>query len=174
MKTKKMYFITLIIILFTSLIFIQNSTAEKNKITIEFFYTKDCTWCNNTKPVINDIEEKYQDNITVNRLFILSMASENYTYLNSTYKQTHLPVVVVSNKTNYTLFTPTELYYSADQMLDIENAIISMSSETEVNPEHKPSDTNNDNNNLLLIGFLICIFIGTIFIIQILLKRKKQ
>ena len=51
--------------------FIQPVVAENNNIVVEFFYSSEyCDSCEEKKPIINDIEAYYGDNITVERLLV--------------------------------------------------------------------------------------------------------
>ena len=51
--------------------FIQPVVAENNNIVVEFFYSSEyCDSCEEKKPIINDIEAYYDDNITVERLLV--------------------------------------------------------------------------------------------------------
>ena len=104
--------ITVILLSLTFLSLTQIVTAEKDDVVLEFFYTDTCPLCNQTKPLINNIETDYNESITVKRyLAVKNVTLENYTYFHDHYGFRHVPAVVVLNQTNQTLFTYSQIKF---------------------------------------------------------------
>jgi len=122
MKKYKHYIVSIILFLSVLFTILQTASAEQNDVTLEFFYRNGCPLCNDTKPIINAIEEKYVDRITVKR-YLVTLTSENYTLFNQTYGFYLLPAVVLSNQTDIIKFNATQISDSVDVRKDIENAI---------------------------------------------------
>lgn len=119
MNKYKHYLVIIILLSSAFLAVLQPVTAEKNDVILEFFYSSRCPACNQTKPLINDIENEYNASITVERYLVSSnKTSENYTLWGDYYGFQYVPAVVVSNQTNQTLFT-----YKQINKVDVENTI---------------------------------------------------
>ena len=73
----------------------QSQTTPENKennITLEFFHAKNCSSCEEKKPIIDEIELEYQNDITIQKYLIAShpqtdIEEENYSkiYYNNRY-----------------------------------------------------------------------------------------
>lgn len=110
---------------------LQSITAEKNDVILEFFYTNKCPAYNQTKPIINDIENEYNASITVKRYLVSgNKTSENYILWGDHYGFQYVPAVIVSNQNDQFLFD-----YSEIDKENIENTINLLLS------EEKPKQT---------------------------------
>ena len=119
MNKNKHYLIILLLLILTLPSSLQSINAEKNDVILEFFYSSRCPACNQTKPIINDIENEYNTSITVIRYLVSSnKTSENYILWGDYYGFQYVPAVVVSNQTDQILFN-----YSQIDKEDIENTI---------------------------------------------------
>ena len=70
----------------------QLANAE-DTIMMEFFYTEGCEDCETAKPIIDEIEQNYSDNIIVERLEVA--IQENWEHFIS-YNLTVVPAVVIN------------------------------------------------------------------------------
>jgi len=170
---KKIKGLIILILIFT-LIFISltNITSAENKeITIEFFYTNGCHVCNHTKPIINNIEKKYNEEINVNWILVGNKTSENYSYFNETYGFHYVPAVVVLNQTDQFLFNFTLINQE-----DIESIIDIMLLEIGDEPKNQSPEitpSNNENGELNIYIMVIIIIVPPIAILLIMFNKKK-
>ena len=100
------YLCCFLIAIFLSVVFfafIQPVIAENNDVVVEFFYADGCGHCEEKIPIIDEIEEYYGDNITVQRL---SIDVSEYQKRFSAYGFSGPPGVVIKNQTsgNYSIF----------------------------------------------------------------------
>jgi len=131
MNKNKHYYILFLIITLTLVSSLQSITAEKNDVILEFFYTNKCPAYNQTKPIINDIENEYNASITVKRYLVSgNKTSENYILWGDHYGFQYVPAVIVSNQNDQFLFD-----YSEIDKENIENTINLLLS------EEKPKQT---------------------------------
>jgi len=88
-------------ILFIVLIFIcsniKYTKAEQSSVVVEFYYQEDCSHCEEKKPVIDEIENFYNDTILVKRLPLSDPDNEEKFY---SYEFSNYPGVVVLNLSN--------------------------------------------------------------------------
>jgi len=77
--------------------FLQSVIAEDTDIVLEFFYNEECGNCEETAPIIDLIEEQYENNLTVYRFSIKNNANRELFY---SYGFTSTPGTVVKNQTN--------------------------------------------------------------------------
>ena len=96
------YFFITILLLLIFFSFIHTANANNNEIVLEFFYSEGCSHCNEKKPIIDQIEQNYSENITVLRL---SLANSENKRMFFNYGFTTTPGVVVKNLStrNYTI-----------------------------------------------------------------------
>ena len=87
--------------------FVQTVVAEDNEVTVEFFYAEGCSHCEEKKPVIDEIEQYYGDNITVQRL-IIAYSENKRMFFDYGFTTTPGAVVKNSSTANYSVF-PYEL-----------------------------------------------------------------
>ena len=84
-----------ILFCFTLLCVVQLANAE-NTVRMEYFYSEGCPICAQTTPIINAIEEEYENNISIERFEIGTLENwnqwKNYGFL-------EVPAVVINNQT---------------------------------------------------------------------------
>lgn len=159
---KKIKGCMIIILIFTlAFISLTNITSAENKeITLEFFYTNNCPLCEQTKSIINEIEEKYNGKININRILVGNKTSESYSYFNGTYGFHYVPAIVILNQTDQFL-----LNYALINQENIEGIIDTMLHEIEAEPEEQ---------SLNIYILLIILIIPAIAIITVFLDKKKH
>lgn len=95
----------LITILFALLVFafVQPVVAEENQVTVEFFFAEGCNHCEEKEPIIDDIEQIYENNITIIRLSV-DFTENRQKFFD--YGFTNSPGVVILNQTgvNHSIF----------------------------------------------------------------------
>jgi len=101
MKKYFRYFLFIFLFSLFFFAFIKPVTAEDSNIVLEFYFAQDCSHCEEKKPVIDEIENYYKENITVNRLSIEFFENKNNFFK---YGFTSTPGVVIKNVSigNYT------------------------------------------------------------------------
>jgi thiol-disulfide isomerase/thioredoxin len=164
---KLKYYFLIIILLSTIITIVQTTTAEEDKdVILEFFYTKGCDLCNQTKPIISELETSYDEKITVDRFLVIKNVNfENYTYFSEHYGFRYVPAVVVLNQTDQVLFNHSQINKE-----DIEKAINSMLPEVGSDSEVDPSGKKKDSTNILL--YVVIILIPAIAILFLILIRR--
>lgn len=97
-------FLIAILLSLVFFIFIQPVIGENSYLLVEFFYTEECDHCEEKVPVIDEIEDYYGNNITVQRKSIDIFEYKQQFY---DYGFTSTPGVVVKNQSsgNYTTFS---------------------------------------------------------------------
>ena len=71
LSSKYMHRFLIVFLLFLILFSFTNFTfAENNSIIIEFYYAEECDHCEEKIPVIDEIEDHYEDNLTLIRYSI--------------------------------------------------------------------------------------------------------
>ena len=172
MKKNKGLLIIILILTLTFISLTNITSAENKEITLEFFYTSNCPLCDQTKPIINEIEEEYSSNLQVKRILVTNSSSYNYTYFNQTYGFRYVPAIVISNETNQILLNYTKINKN-----NIENTIETMlpeeiGSDPESNKtDTKPQPKEEELNTYLL---LIVILVFPVIILAIILFNKKK
>lgn len=162
--------ILLMIVFFLAFNLFQNVIAEKNDVSVEFFYTDPikCDACNQTKPLINEIERYYKDNITLQRFFVVDDPDdENYSKLEAYLDDVEVPTIVVKyqNDQNHTIYKWGKIKKS-----DFEETLKSkindyINGNISKNPMVPPDDKDNTP------GFVIALILIVITFF-ILLKKK--
>lgn len=97
-------FLIAILLSLVFFVFIQPVIAENSDLLVEFFYAEECGHCEEKVPVIDEIEDYYGNNITVQRKSIDIFEYKQQFY---DYGFTSTPGVVVKNQSsgNYTTFS---------------------------------------------------------------------
>jgi thiol-disulfide isomerase/thioredoxin len=92
---------------YTSPTFIQNhQIVDGSNVTVKFFYAQDCDHCEEKRPMINQIEQIYADNISVYYLNYHEHRSEFYSY-----GFTGTPGLVIYNLTDTTTFNYSSMSF---------------------------------------------------------------
>jgi len=99
--SRKLLFFAVFFVLFS---FIAQSVMADDRITVDFFYSSKCGSCTKKIPIINEIAEKYQSNITVNLKDIADNDTNLHEYqiVSKNYSVTY-PFVLVRNNSNSTV-----------------------------------------------------------------------
>ena len=174
--------ITLSFIFLTFLLFIQPAIAENNNVIVEFYYTTGCTVCNEAKPIINEIEQYYVNNITLQQFLVINdKSSDNYTKLGTYLEEVHVPTIVVKNQSNgdYTVFEWEDIDTPnfVDTLKDtIDSYIIGSYTKTSTDPNYNKDDenTSEDIQDTGTPGFEITIAFFAITMILFYKKRKQN
>ena len=97
----------------------RSSTISSNdgNVTVKFFYNDGCGHCEEKRPLINNIEILYGDNITL----IWRLYSENKEELYS-YGVGEIPILIVENNTNFTVIKYGQM--QSKNIIEIINAYI--------------------------------------------------
>jgi hypothetical protein len=94
-------FIIYILLILFFIFLIQPITADNCDVVIEFFYADGCDLCEEKEPIIDEIEEHYGENVTINRLFVGLTANKQIFF---SYGFSSTPGVVIRN-TSFDKFT---------------------------------------------------------------------
>ncbi len=115
MVNNKRRFLIIFLSLLLFLSFFKTVSAGNSDIVLEFFFAEDCSHCEEKKPIIDEIENLYQNNITVYRLSI-GNSTNKQTFFK--YGFTSTPGVVIKNLSydNYTILTYE--YITLDNLKD--------------------------------------------------------
>lgn len=141
--------------------------SEDEKIIVEYFYGEYCDTCNETKPIIDSIEQYYGDRINISRYSVEDdPETENYQRMVDFYEFEQYPAIVVLNQTSeyytkmsYEEITVNNLILTIDQYLTGEN--------------QENTDNQVDQNivfNIILILLLIVIILAAVILI---IKKNK-
>ena len=143
------YFFITILLFLIIFSFIRNANANNNEIVLEFFYSEGCSHCNEKKPIIDNIEQNYSNNITVLRLSVSNSENKKIFF---NYGFTTTPGVVVKNLSTeyYTLFPYENI--TEENLKNIINYYLSG------NYSEKPPET-IENKTFCFFGFF-CIDIS--------------
>jgi len=103
---KSRYLIYLLVTFITILTFTQTIAAE-DIIEIEYFYSNNCPDCARTTPIINEIEEEYQDKVIIERLEVSDVDNWDRWYA---YGFVEVPAIVVNKETKISIDEITKEY----------------------------------------------------------------
>ncbi|MEF8879436.1 MAG: thioredoxin domain-containing protein [Candidatus Thermoplasmatota archaeon] len=89
MTKRKKIFITVLTILSLFILFsFQTVSADQNKILLEYFYKEGCGSCEEVKPIIESIEQKYSEKLEVRKILmsvdfpvLILSTNQKYSYL---------------------------------------------------------------------------------------------
>lgn len=181
MKLLKNIFITVLFVILLNATLIQPVIADNDKVLVEFFYTTGgCTACNETKPIIDEIEQYYVNNITLQRLLVIDdKNSENYIKLGIYLEEVQVPTIVIKNQSNgdYTLFEWEDIdkLNFIDTLKDtIDSYIIGNYTKTSTDPNNNNDENNNEEKQDDTPGFEIILALFAITIILFYKKRKHN
>jgi len=161
------YTIIFILLFSIFLVYLQPVKSDDTKIVLQYFYNEDCPACNETKPIINSIEQYYGDKITIQRYQVEdNPETENYKKWRNYYGFQYLPSVVVLNISSgsYTKFT--------DEQIDEEQIKITIEKYIAGENNEMPEDQNKSINIYYVAGAVVVINIG--IVLYILVKKVKD
>jgi thiol-disulfide isomerase/thioredoxin len=101
---------------------------EGQNVTVIFFYADGCSHCVEKKPIIDYIEEEYEDNITLYRF-----SYNEYKNLLNSYGFSTVPAVVIQNQTNTSKFPYIQI--TLENLMNEIDAYISGRTITEITEE---------------------------------------
>jgi thiol-disulfide isomerase/thioredoxin len=160
------YTIIFILLFSIFLVYLQPVKSDDSKIVLQYFYNETCLACNETKPIINGIEQYYGDKITIQRYQVEdNPETENYKKWRNYYEFQYLPSVVVLNLSSgsYTKFPYGQI--DEEQIkITIEKYIAGENSET--------SEDQNKSINIYFIAGAVVVIIG--IVLYILVKKVKD
>ena len=120
-KQKVFLIIFLVLIIFLNNILVISSLATENKVNLEFFYTTGCETCDSKKIVVNQIEEEYNDQISIKWVLIHDDPSTfNYSYWKS-YGFDYVPGLIIKNNSNTGFVALRHDEITIDKIKDIIN-----------------------------------------------------
>lgn len=96
------YSLIIVFACFFLIFFVKPVIAEDSNVTVEFYYKEGCDSCEEKASVIDDIENFYDDNITVYRF---SVSIQEYREKFFSYGFTDYPGVVIKNDSNGPVLT---------------------------------------------------------------------
>ena len=189
------YFFIAILISFILVSFSKPVIAENNNIVLEFFISSSyCDSCEEKKPIINEIENLYENNITIYRYEVdTSTYIDNYNKFKN-YGFKTLPAVVIKNISSDEKFSSL-IPYEDITFQNIENAINYhlIGNYSEEQPEKNKNEIcfstpfgqicfNTTESSLPIITILIaaidsinpCSFFVLLFLLSLLLYTKSK
>jgi len=104
MYNYKKHFFLFFIIIFLFFIFLKPVSAGSSDVILEFYFAEDCSHCEEKIPVIDEIENFYQNNITIRRLSVEDSKNKKNFF---SYGFTSTPGVIILNQSynNYSIIT---------------------------------------------------------------------
>lgn len=153
-----------ILILSTILLSSFTVKSEDNKITVEYFYGEHCDTCNETKSLINSMEQYYGDKINLQRYPVEDdPETANYSKMVDYYGFRHYPAVVILNQSSGSFETiPYEEITTDNLILIIDSYLAGDNEETQ-------TDQNNEFNIFLIIVPIVIVLI----IVAAIIKKYK-
>jgi len=103
--------IIIFILLTLTLNIFQSVSAEKNEVTLEFFYSDSCPACNYVKPTIDELEAEYSGIVNFSRYMVKNstLTPENRSLWRDHYGFQYIPAVAIRNQTNLTKYRYDEI-----------------------------------------------------------------
>jgi hypothetical protein len=134
MKKKKFIILFILIFLISLFLSINPVIAEDKEIVLEFYHSEGCEHCEEKEPIVDEIREYFEDNISVNKLALRFSENKDKFF---DYGFISTPGIVVINLTNgnFTLF-PYELITFENLKESIEFHLIGNYSDGYIEPEN--------------------------------------
>jgi len=150
----------------------QSVASEDSEVVMEYFYGEECPACNETKPLIDNMEQYYGNKITLQLYSVVDdPGTENYQRWRGYYGFQQYPSVVIMNLSNgyYTLFQYEDL---ADEFAEenlkytIDGYIAGNYSGIQINQNRSTiNDTSSSLDIFLVIVLLAAIVVATVIFI---------